>query len=758
MSIDVPPGRDDLHVEWLQELQELEDFQIVERPRPAAAPAPGPSPEPRPRTRPRRQAQRRRGTSTVVGGRRTTAAHPVPAPAPAPVVPEPPAPPSAGEQRALVVYRLLRTHPLRALVSSRPMARATLAVLCAVAALLRLLPSGHDLRLDEAQSIQFASHPLVSGAQPSLFLTTAADVHPPGYLLLLHFWMQLAGTDTYLVRLPSAIAGILCVPALYLLGRALYGRRVGLIAALIGTVSPIWIWHAQEARMYPFVLLFTLLSTWLLITALRTGERRRFAGFAVFSVLAVYTHYFALLVLLAQGIYILLERRPETRRRTLAGLACVAGTLAVLVPWGLVVVHNYRGASDPALGALTLYTPLITLVQLVAGYLTTPLMSQVVAAWPLLVLVALGIGVFGGRISSAGRLLWLLVLIPVLIAVGVTLMAKPVFSTRYLIVVTPALYVMISRAMSRALRHDVRASVVALLTCALVGGWMIQSLSILNPAEERYSTLVGYLEDHAAPTDAVLLDAGFAQFPYLYYSHNNLPAYTYPPPDATATVSDAQLAQYLTSVSAGRQHLWALFDLDTSTDATQRVRHWLDYHTSGRTVVEGGRYGRNVPGDNDSMVNVQLVRYDVIPGKSLAQRTRPLTVAELRALADLSPTTRQPFAGPTSRPGTLATLLGVPQAPAARRSGWTMPALPYLASSSQLSLENANTFSMTVTLRRSGDRPLQLYVPARSELELTPAAAGGPLTEAFTLQGTAPFVAARDLGDASRSVRIYGDA
>ncbi|MGH7749729.1 MAG: glycosyltransferase family 39 protein, partial [Candidatus Dormibacteria bacterium] len=365
------------------------------------------------------------------------------------------------QQRAHALYRLLRTHPLRALVSSIPMARATLGVLCAVAALLRLLPSGHDLRLDEAQSIQVASHPLVSGAQPSLFVTTAADVHPPGYLLLLHGWMRLFGTDLYLLRLPSEIAGILCVPALYLLGKALYGRRVGLIAALLGTVSPIWIWHAQEARMYPFVLLLVTLSTWLLITALRSGDRLRFAGFAVCSVLAVHTHYFAMLVLLAQVIYIVLERRPQHRRRTLAALACVAAVGIAFIPWALVVLANYRGASDPSLGALTLYTPLITLVQLVAGYLTTPLMSQVVAAWPLLVLVALGIGVFGGRVSSAGRLLWLLVLVPVLLAIAVTVTGKPVFSTRYLIVVTPALYVMIGRALSRALGHDVRATVVA---------------------------------------------------------------------------------------------------------------------------------------------------------------------------------------------------------------------------------------------------------------------------------------------------------
>jgi mannosyltransferase len=714
-----------------------------------------------PRTRPRTRAQRRRGHARAATTARRTSVHAraratgaaVAAPAPAA---EPAAPAPRGE-RARALYRLLRTHPLRALVSSTPMARGTLAVLCVAAALLRLIPSGQDLRLDEAQSINVASHPLISGAQPSLFVTTAADVHPPVYLVLLHVWMRMVGTDLSLLRLPSEIAGILCVPALYLLGRALYGRRVGLIAALIGTVSPIWIWHAQEARMYPFVLLFTILSTWLLITALRHGGRLRFSGFAVFSVLGVYSHYFALLVLLAQVVYIVLERR-QNRHRARAALLCVAGVGVCFLPWALVVLANYRGASDPSLGALTLYTPLITLVQLVAGYLTTPLMSQVVAAWPLLVLVALGIGVFGGRVSSAGRLLWLLVLVPLLLAIAVSLAGKPVFSTRYLIVVTPGLYVMIGRALSRALRHDVRATVVAMLTAALVGGWLIQSFGILNPAAERYSTLIADIESRASASDAVLLDAGFAQFPYLYYAHDNLPAYTYPPPDAGATVSEAELTRYLQRVMVGRQHLWVLYDLDTSTDPTQRVRNWLDYHTSGRTVIAGGQFDRNVPGDDASSINVQLVRYDVIPTAQGTSESRPLTVAELRSLGSLSPTMRQPFAAPTSAPGTLANLGGTPVAPAARREDWTMPALAYIADESELSLENANTFSMTVTLTRRGGPPVKLYVPARSELELSSSAIGGPVPGAYALHGTAPFVAARDLADGHREVRVYGDA
>ena len=56
------------------------------------------------------------------------------------------------------------------------------------------------------------------------------------------------------------------IPALYLLGRELYDRRTGLVAAAFGAASPLLIWYSQEARMYAFVTLFGLLA---LLTQLR---------------------------------------------------------------------------------------------------------------------------------------------------------------------------------------------------------------------------------------------------------------------------------------------------------------------------------------------------------------------------------------------------------------------------------------------------------------------------------------------------------
>ena len=56
------------------------------------------------------------------------------------------------------------------------------------------------------------------------------DVHPPGYLTLLYLATNVLGDSEAMLRLPSALAGTLWIPAMFLLGRRLFGPEEGLIA------------------------------------------------------------------------------------------------------------------------------------------------------------------------------------------------------------------------------------------------------------------------------------------------------------------------------------------------------------------------------------------------------------------------------------------------------------------------------------------------------------------------------------------------
>jgi len=120
-----------------------------------------------------------------------------------------------------------------------------------VGAGLRLFEIGSKgLWLDEAFSVWLGWQRL-----PDLLAwLLKVDQHPPLYYTLLHFWVAV-GDSAAKVRTFSALCGTLTVPVVYLLGRRLSGRNVGLLAALILAVSPFHVRFAQETRMYTLLTL-----------------------------------------------------------------------------------------------------------------------------------------------------------------------------------------------------------------------------------------------------------------------------------------------------------------------------------------------------------------------------------------------------------------------------------------------------------------------------------------------------------------------
>jgi mannosyltransferase len=133
------------------------------------------------------------------------------------------------------------------------------------------------------------------------------DIHPPGYFVILHFAQGAFGDSEWALRLPSAIAGWLCIPAIFLLGRRIYSEREGLIAALLVAVSWAGIYFSQETRSYSILILLSIVTTylwWGMMRGLRE-ERRLPAAETILYVLAAilcaYVHYFGALLIFLQG-------------------------------------------------------------------------------------------------------------------------------------------------------------------------------------------------------------------------------------------------------------------------------------------------------------------------------------------------------------------------------------------------------------------------------------------------------------------------
>jgi len=117
------------------------------------------------------------------------------------------------------------------------------------------------------------------------------DVHPPLYYMALKVFASFFNYSVYGIRLFSAIFGVLCVWAVYLVAKEFFDKKVGLWSAFVVAISPFAIQYSQEARMYSMLVFLILISAYFFLVGLRTQKRKYFAAWGIFMGLSMLTHY-----------------------------------------------------------------------------------------------------------------------------------------------------------------------------------------------------------------------------------------------------------------------------------------------------------------------------------------------------------------------------------------------------------------------------------------------------------------------------------
>jgi hypothetical protein len=157
----------------------------------------------------------------------------------------------------------------------------------------------------------------------TLIRWTADDIQPPLYYLLVSAWGRLAGWSEWSLRFPSLFFGVLLVPLMAVLTRRLTQSPLAAhIAAWITALHPLLLYYSQEARMYTMLVALGVLAGYCLLRAARSVFRREqrlaWIGYILAAATAIYTHYFAIFLLLALTVAYLLDGRglADDRRQT----------------------------------------------------------------------------------------------------------------------------------------------------------------------------------------------------------------------------------------------------------------------------------------------------------------------------------------------------------------------------------------------------------------------------------------------------------
>jgi uncharacterized membrane protein len=401
------------------------------------------------------------------------------------------------------------------------------------AALLSVVALGAALRLFALDAESLWNDELAAWFQSSSALSLHAvleharrDVHPPGYLVLLHLVQTAFGDSERVLRGPSAIAGILSILFMYRVGTAFYCRSVGIVAAAVLAASWNPIYYSQEARAYALIMLLVLASVhqaWWMLASLDGAPSRLRGATALYVLCAAstcYVHYFGLLFVGLLGIALLfLENRRA--RSVFAGAHMLVAVL--FAPWVPSMVEQM--ATDRAGFWLQEPRLLGTMGGVFFFCFRVPGTFGILTIAPLLVFLAVRtVSALGrhrvGR-SPLPRLLSsdLLVLswaaAPFLAAYALSHLLTPILTFRNLIVVIPAVYLMLARGLSLVPWVPVRRVWSALVLSGIVFG-LFEGGFYGSTRKEQFREAARYVVDHDDSLPVVAYAFGKHHFDYYF--------------------------------------------------------------------------------------------------------------------------------------------------------------------------------------------------------------------------------------------------
>jgi mannosyltransferase len=168
---------------------------------------------------------------------------------------------------------------------------------------------GASLWRDEAYTLDAARR---SDGQILALLGNVDAVHGP-YYLVMHVVVGILGASAAAIRLPSLLGMSVAAGCTAALGRRLARLAAlpapsvtGLAAGLLLVAAPQTTYYAQDARPYGLVTMFAVIATQLLVTAMADGRWRWWAAYGAAIALTSMFSLFALLLLFAHGVTLMI--------------------------------------------------------------------------------------------------------------------------------------------------------------------------------------------------------------------------------------------------------------------------------------------------------------------------------------------------------------------------------------------------------------------------------------------------------------------
>jgi 4-amino-4-deoxy-L-arabinose transferase-like glycosyltransferase len=387
------------------------------------------------------------------------------------------------------------------------------------------------------------------------------------HTLLLRFWLLFGDSEVWLRGL-SVVAAVATIPAVFVLGRKLFDGRVGLMASFLLTVNAFHVRYSQEARSYALFAFLCVLSCIHFVKFIEDPSKRNRTWHVLTSVLAVYTHFFAGLLIVAQWLSLKILHREELEplaKKNWRQIAISISPLLVFVATTGVGILRWI----PRPGYLSLvYTSIFLTggggIRLVWLYVA----ACAVALVPLVAALLRRRRIHWEMWRYAFLAIWLL--FPIAAAFLIS-QWKPCFLARYFVFTLPALALLTAAGIARLRWRILMAGVLVVFAV-----WSLPAVNSgynkdIDVVREDFRSATNYVLANAQGGDAILFYQPIGRLPYEYYrsriSAASYPAVVYPAYGEGLTFRDFYAGRppetFLATVPGQFRRVWVILTHNT---------------------------------------------------------------------------------------------------------------------------------------------------------------------------------------------------
>lgn len=388
------------------------------------------------------------------------------------------------------------------------------------------------------------------------------------FYILFFFWSRVSISEIW-IRTFAAIWGILTIFPLYYLAKKLFNNKTADLTVLLLPLNVFFIKTSQFARGYSLLLFLIILSSLIFVYLLNKSSRFKLFLYLSINVLAIYTHLFALLVVVSHFIYLYIVKKKIS---LINYHITYFGIFLSAVP--IFVSPAMRSGQIDWISKPGLFSLGSTFVLLTGDFLPISFLL-------LLLITAV---IYFNKIQTLKNSGIIFLLISILFPISVTftffVLFKPIYNLQYLIIVLPSVLIFTAYIFTFIKNRWFIWTILVILFVSSIMRLYFWYASI-NESGFRLFTLdnnypewkqaVKYLENNYKDKDKVIVIPAYTHISFDYYNNR------------ASRAQFEQITLQPNSLDTGVYHTLDLNQLKTLPQNTKRV--WFIKNPRGNTIV-----------------------------------------------------------------------------------------------------------------------------------------------------------------------------